>query len=826
MLVTIIKIGFTILLMCGLTAALWMIENRTMFAKRHPRLFTGLTGILFGCAAIFATHFSVHYENMTVNVRDMAPLTAGLLFNPWAGIIAGLIGGIERYYAGTVLSIGAYTCVACSIATVFAGFLGAFLRRYLFDNKRTTAFFSFAIGAVTEVFHMLMILMTHTHDIVFAFHVVEIIALIMIISTGIGTMAASVLISALSGQYKKGLYIREKDQVPITRTIQGWLLLFCVAAFFFTFSFGYWFQTLTTINNAETLMTLNADAIKNNVEVNQQSLNGAMQLMKQKALMAAHIVGQEVDRIMERSRVTNANLQTIADRYDLYVIDLIDENGIVTACTNKDHIGFDMASGSQSAEFLGLLDGSITELVQDFQPISLNSAESIMFAGVPTNTGFVQVGYGSKEIDEARSLADLSTLVSEWRIGKTGKLMLLNQDDIITTGNASDIGKPAADLGINSLWESGTFSFQTINGVPGYCYFEREGTYSVLMMMPETELYEERDIFAMTTAFIEILLFTLVFVVIYWLVKKIIIDNLHRINQSLAKITNGNLNEVVNVRSNAEFASLSQDINATVTTLKRYIKEAEKRIDKELEFAREIQSSALPNGAPSFPNHDEFVLGAMMDSAKEVGGDFYDYFFVDEKNLVLVIADVSGKGIPASLFMMRSKTLLKGLAESQRFTTAEILEKANENLCSGNDAEMFVTVWIGILDITTGEMNCANAGHEFPAICRADGSYELIRDKHGLVLAGMLGVKYTEYNLKLNKGDKLFVYTDGVPEATDAENELYGTDRMLSVLNNHKGVSPQELLSAVLNDIDAFVKDAPQFDDITMLSLMMRNREE
>ena len=209
-----------------------------------------------------------------------------------------------------------------------------------------------------------------------------------------------------------------------------------------------------------------------------------------------------------------------------------------------------------------------------------------------------------------------------------------------------------------------------------------------------------------------------------------------------------------------------------------------------------------------------------MTPAKEVGGDFYDFFLIDEEHLALVIADVSGKGVPAALFMMVSKILIANFT-MLGYSPKEILEKTNTQICMSNGEDMFVTVWLGIMEIATGRVVAANAGHEYPAIKQTNGSFELLKDKHGFVIGGMEGVRYTEYDFVLEKGATLFVYTDGVPEATNADNELFGTDRMLEALNKHKDVSPQEILNGVKRSVDVFVGTAPQFDDLTMLSVKM-----
>ncbi len=260
---------------------------------------------------------------------------------------------------------------------------------------------------------------------------------------------------------------------------------------------------------------------------------------------------------------------------------------------------------------------------------------------------------------------------------------------------------------------------------------------------------------------------------------------------------------------------MENDINSYINEVTAITAEKE-RIGAELDVARHIQASMLPCIFPAFPERHEFDVFASMTPAKEVGGDFYDFFLVDDDHLAVVMADVSGKGVPAALFMMISKTLIKSAAQNG-LSPKDVLEKVNNQLCENNDAEMFVTVWLGIVEISTGKVKCANAGHEYPAIMRNGGDFELYKDKHGFVLAGMEGAKYREYEINLNVGDRLFVYTDGVPEATDANNTLYGVDRMLCSLNRAKDYPCSQLLKVVHDDVDAFVGDAPQFDDITML---------
>ena len=245
------------------------------------------------------------------------------------------------------------------------------------------------------------------------------------------------------------------------------------------------------------------------------------------------------------------------------------------------------------------------------------------------------------------------------------------------------------------------------------------------------------------------------------------------------------------------------------------------RIASELKLAAGIQASMLPHVFPPFPNRHEFELYAVMDPAREVGGDFYDYFLIDDDHLGIVIADVSGKGIPASLIMMISKVILQNCAMMGR-SPSDVLATANNAICANNQEDMFITVWLGILEISTGKLTAASAGHEYPAVMHAGGDYELWKNKHGFVVGVMEGTQWAEYELQMQPGDRLFLYTDGVPEATSKENELFGTDRMLEALNTVKDASPEDVLKGVRKAIDNFVKDAEQFDDLTMLSIVYK----
>jgi len=335
-----------------------------------------------------------------------------------------------------------------------------------------------------------------------------------------------------------------------------------------------------------------------------------------------------------------------------------------------------------------------------------------------------------------------------------------------------------------------------------------------------------------------ILLFVVVFIVgviAVVLIRKILVKPINRMAGAARQYTEDKQNGIsesdhfkhLNIHSGDEIEELNLTMSEMEDSITKYVQNLTKvtaereRISTELSLAARIQASMLPTDFPAFPERDEFDVYALMNPAKEVGGDFYDFFLIDDDHLALMIADVAGKGIPASLYMMISKIILDNRM-MEVGSPALALEHANNVLSRDNEEEMFVTVWLGVLEMSTGKIVAANAGHEKPVIIHADGHAELINDKHGFIVGGMEGVQYMEYELQIKPGEKLFLYTDGVPEATSQMDGLFGTDRMVQTLEGQSGSSAEEVLKSITTAVDNFVGDDEQFDDLTMLCLDYR----
>lgn len=768
------------------------LERMTAF-KRQMTI-----GAVFGAIAIIATETGCDIGDAILNVRDAAPLCAGLLFSAPAGIIAGLIGGIERFLC-TMWGGGQYTRLACTMGTIFAGLIGAALRRTMFIDHEPKWLYAMTVGVVTEVLHMLLIFLTHMSDIRYAFSFVERIAIPMILLNACATALAARVMSP------GGLNARKKPggREPLALVFQRWLLICVTIAFMVTCAFSFALETSIARSSASELLELNLDDVNNDIQ--EASDRNLLQIARR---LAAYLSGSETVSTSE-----------LAASYQVSEVSIIDENGIIIDSSVPEFIGFDMKSGEQSAEFLCLL-GDTDEFVQKYQAIAAMPGIYRKYAGVKLESGgFVQVGYDASRFhNDIRS--QVRSASSNRRIGSSGAIIVCDTSGAVVSGSDSLSGETIVELSDVNARRQKTVFTATLGDSEAYCMYVYTEGYYIVAVLPVEEAMMSRNISTYVTAFIEVIIFAALFANIYFLIKRLVVDNIGSINSSLSKITAGDLDVSVDVRDNSEFDELSNDINSTVGKLKEYIAEAAARIDRELDFARTIQKSALPSVFPPYPQRDDFDIYADMNAAREVGGDFYDFYMLDNHRLAFMIADVSGKGIPAAMFMMTAKTMIKSLAETGA-EVDEVLTRANHKLCQSNDAEMFVTAWLGVLDLSTGEIRYANAGHNPPAVRHADGKFELLTGRPNFVLAGMDGVKYRRNTLSMQPGDSIFLYTDGVTEAENSAGDMFGEQPLLSALNSSNAHDMAGLCFDVKSSVDAFVNGAAQFDDMTMLAIKL-----
>ena len=391
-------------------------------------------------------------------------------------------------------------------------------------------------------------------------------------------------------------------------------------------------------------------------------------------------------------------------------------------------------------------------------------------------------------------------------------------EDVVGSGLRDGFDPDLYEQQYSSEWAIGgsTLSYMRIAQI-GYARIAQKGNYQLLVALPATEVFKYRTVLMLAVSLIFVGVFAAIFVLAALLLKNVVMRGFDRTNETLSLITGGDLTQVVDVHDSIEFTRLSGGINATVGALRESIEEAEARIARELRTARAIQENALPNTFPPFPQIDSFDIYASMNPAREVGGDFYDFFLVDDHTLGFLIADVAGKGIPAALFMMAAKTEI-GNYLAGGVEIAEAIQTANYHLCIGNEAGMFVTVWAATLDYESGVLTYVNAGHK-PPILYHDGSWQWLRKRSGLFLGVFEAARYTAHTIKLDPHDKLLLYTDGVTEAFSAEDEQFGEERLEQVLAEHADEHPHAIINDVRASIAQWTMGTEQSDDITMVAL-------
>lgn len=762
-----------------------------------------LIGVVFGLCAVYGTEFGVNTGLAVVNTRDAAVLCAGLFFSGPSAIIAAVIGGVERFLA-PLWGVGAYTRWACSIATLCAGGITVFLRLFFFNRKKMKWHQALSVGVFLEVFHLLLVFLTHLDDINTAFSVVKACAYYMLAMNGVAVMLASLAIDAIEGN------VRNKSEVnEISSQFSLGLLIAMLLGFILSMLFSSSLMNGMYMADIKEVLRLNItdveDEITNEID---------------KSLMETTRTIAEFINVNFKTQVSDPTW--IARRYDVPEINIVDNKGTIVSSTERKYIGFKMDSGPQSEVFNVLLEGKEKQYIQEFTQNTYDSTPMKYAAYVLDNGGYVQVGYTSESFLKAISIS-VSDATKFRHVNQTGGVIISDMNSVVVSDKSGNEGKRLSELGFEDIekYDSGELNLAVVDGVRTlFMYKTREG-YSIIAAISEEEAKLSYQLTMYIVSFMEMTVFALLFICLFLLIKILVLKNLSNVNRGLSEITSGNLDTVIDIDSNKEFKALSDGINTTVSRLKELIAEASARIDSELEFAKEIQSSSVPT---VFPKHDDGEIYALMDTAKEVGGDFYDFFFVPPSSLYILIADVSGKGVPAALFMMRAKTLIKNLArQTGTKDVGNILTMANETLCESNEAGMFVTCWMACIDIKTGHVTFANAGHNKPIIKRAGKKPEFLEEKVGFVLAGMDGVIYKTQEIDLGINDTIYLYTDGITEATNSANELFGDKRLLDVVEQTSD-DPEEICKTVKKAADEFTGEAPQFDDMTELAFTRRGK--
>lgn len=798
----ILQFEFATLLPVFASVAFTFAFRRKSFASMGYWQRQVLCGVVFGVIAIFGTEFGIDTNGATMNVRDAAPIVSGLYFGGPSGIIAGLIGGIERWFS-VLWGRGMYTRVACSVATIAVGFYAALLNRYLFSDRKPTWPLALAIGMVAEVLHLLLVFLTNMDDATRAFYVVQKCTAPMIICNGLSVALSGAVIALLHGQK----IFRAKRLRDISQVIQAGMLGVVAVGFVATVGFTFVLQHNIVVTDAhDTLAIATADAQE---DIRDASDANLLSLTRQAA-----------QRIPSVDAAKDIDLEQLARELNVSEVNIVDDKGMVAYSSDPSIVGFDMSSGEQSRAFLILLPGvGSTSFTQEYQPKAADATVWRKYSGVSIPGGFVQLGY-----DSSQFLGDIASQVQasvrNRHVGKDGFFLVLGEGGKIAglgdRINLADVN-PDALMQQMATQEVGTMFRVDVHGVRYFAMYADVEGFRIVALLPLIEAVQARDLAVLVTSYMEVIVFAALFIAIYVLIRHVVVNSIWQVNGTLNQITSGDLEARVDVRASTEFSTLSDDINRTVAALRDAIAAEGRRIEADLATAKAIQESALPRTFPPFPDIDAFNIYASMNAAREVGGDFYDFFLIDDHTLGFLIADVSGKGIPASLFMMAAKSELANYMRSG-MDLAEAVHSANRDLCQGNDAGMFVTVWAATLDYNNGLLTYVNAGHN-PPLLRHEHTWQWLKNKGGLFLGTFETARYRSSTMTLVPGDELLLYTDGVNEAFNTNEEEYGNDRLEAFLSAHANLHPHMLIDMLRADLRNWSTGAEQSDDITMLCL-------
>lgn len=637
-----------------------------------------------------------------------------------------------------------------------------------------------------------------------------------------------------------------KKKPSILKLITYWILISVVTAFIVSTIAFYAFSTIVSKNKSEQLLA-------NNIEDMQKEIMEADSLVfNLSGLNSARNIEKRIIDPCQTYDKMQFYFERAMEETQAVEMFLVDSLGIVRAANDKKYIGYDMHSTELSRSFLHLLDKKHTTSADSAYTSPLvpkgifHNAPLKYIAGMLDHRkGFVVFGLKKDYVTYQMNFM-LSGSAHYRRVGERGKLFIFDDKHNIVSAPMACKAKSMAEVGIDkkemeNLPEKELFE-TNILGERCLCYHSYLIGYHMLAVQPCSESTFNRDTALKSRSITGSIVFILLFLVI-WLIVRRLVRSVKRINKSLVKITEGNLNERLKEADTEEFQQVSEHTNKMVDTLQKYIQEAENRVVEDLALAKAIQSSTLPSVFPAFPDHQEFDIHALMKTARKVGGDFYDFFFVGENKLALVMADVAGKGIPAAMFMMRSKSALKNHT-STGLPLAQVCFDVNNMLCQANDTNTFFTCWIGVFDLKTGMLTYVNAGHCRPLIHLSDsleeqdnqevteqvsGSDEAKKSKKfqyldcipNIPMAAFENFPYKEQTLQMKQGDELFLYTDGVTEATSTSLELFGDQRLLDVFNTMSedvASSCRGICLNILQEVQLFATGAEQSDDMTILS--------
>lgn len=634
--------------------------------------------------------------------------------------------------------------------------------------------------------------------------------------------------------------LRGQLRRTLRAVFQRWLLVVVSAAFLVTNTIGYCMATKTATDAARGMLSSQVrylcDQVRDHAEQLETLKQAESELVLSKARAAMQLISTD-----DTYGFGQQDLVQLCDVLGVESITVCDAQGTVVADSDGQGINtFNFGDNENTAKYLNLIGSQVPFIIEPPRnSITVDGTSSVVrvFAGVsmPQNNGFVQVSVDAAEYADSLDDVAVEKLADNYTFGDNGKVIIAHNDNIVSTNDKNLEEQTLEELFLPDGFDMEGFDYQALidsylmgefttlrdSDTMGVLYQlgERVGDYAVICMIDADSVFASRRSSIILNSMVYLVLFAVVYLLAAVLLDNVVVQGFNRTNDVLALITQGDLDQRIDEHETVEFDSLSAGINSTVGALKDSIAEVEARFEHDLTTAKAIQESALPSAFPPFPEIDAFDIYASMNAAREVGGDFYDFFLIDEHTLGFLIADVSGKGIPASLFMMEAKSEI-GNYMMTGMPLCDAIQSANHHLCQGNDAGMFVTVWAATLNWDTGKLTYVNAGHNPPLLRHGiGGQWEWLKKKCGLFLGTFERAKYRQATLQLKAGDELLLYTDGVNEAFSVDEEEYGNERLEAFLAAHTNLHPQGMVDALRADVSAWAAGAEQSDDITMLCL-------
>ena len=622
--------------------------------------------------------------------------------------------------------------------------------------------------------------------------------------------------------YFKNYFTRSAntDGETIRAAFRKKLLLLVVCAFAVTFSIAYYMQTLQADERARSYLAGELEFICDRVK-NSRYSGQQLKVMLNDDLVAKARSFALMLKLQPDIAANQKILQESCEDFNLAGVRITDATGEIVAGYPEYYVGqFNYGKHKETLKYMPLIKNKELVIVDGPRLSSDLRADYYMYVGVARldEPGLIQIATEATEYMKYLDAVSYRALVADYNIGDMGQSYIFDK-----TGTAvgatmeKQVGLNLEQLHLNQeKYEMLTGFFKTTpkDGVPSLCAYDKHDDYMVIATYPESEIYAKRNSLLAWNGVLYFLLFLAVYALVSLLLETAVVKNIFNVNKSLSEITEGNLDEKVNVRDYQEFGMLSNGINSTVDALKKAIAEAAARLDRELEMGRIIQSSSLPNKFPPWPEIKDFDIFADMQMATQVGGDFYDFFLIGDK-LGFAIGDVSGHGVPAALYEMTARTHIKNLMLEDGDLGAEFAQ-INNLLCDNNEAMMFVTVFAGVLDYKTGLLTCINAGHNKPLL-KQDGKYDWLMERSGLLMGSMDHVKYKPFTRQLKHGDVLYIYTDGITEANNKADEMFGNDRLQNLLNSDTTDDVTVITESIKKAVHDFSEGLEPADDQTML---------